>query len=217
MVIDPNDKRELFESGDDENENDDEQRPNAKSSSRGFDLDAFRLSQDFGVQSGMRKLLTTVPVTKPKAQQFIYVRPGEEWRIDTWMLELKEDREYYFVRPEIASNISHELKPFTIFTYALRGGDVCLWPIRLPGVDGRDNPWWEVAREAAIEHSGKWIRLQSNQQLGTYDLFVSDAELSEPDWPEESFSQLIEIAFAKRKHIIDSEDHIVLRRLRGEI
>ena len=35
-----------------------------------FDLDAIRLSQNFGESSGIKKLLTTVPVRKPNRTQF---------------------------------------------------------------------------------------------------------------------------------------------------
>ena len=45
-----------------------------------FDLDAIRLPQDFGASSGVKKLLTTVPVRKPNKSLFI--RTHAEFRMD---------------------------------------------------------------------------------------------------------------------------------------
>src|SRR5215510_6980570 len=49
----------------------------------GFDLESLRLSQDFASVIGVQKLLTTIPVRKPQAQEFIQVHPHEHWRLQT--------------------------------------------------------------------------------------------------------------------------------------
>ena len=41
----------------------------------GFDLEALRVSQDFVKDSGVKKLLTTVPVRKPNRQDFVREHP----------------------------------------------------------------------------------------------------------------------------------------------
>jgi hypothetical protein len=51
--------------------------------------------------------------------------------------------------------------------------------------------------------------------LGAYEVFEATGELPEPQWPELPFSQILQIAF-KDKYI-DSLDHPVLRKLRGEV
>jgi len=62
-----------------------------------FDPSRLRVSQDFAKTLGVRKLLTTVPVRKPNRQEFIRVHPGEDYRLETVILELKEDRESYLI------------------------------------------------------------------------------------------------------------------------
>ena len=47
-----------------------------------FDLASLRLSQNFTESAGVKKLLRTVPVHKPNAQDFVHVHPGEEYRAD---------------------------------------------------------------------------------------------------------------------------------------
>jgi hypothetical protein len=51
--------------------------------------------------------------------------------------------------------------------------------------------------------------------LGAYDVFEATGPFPEPQWPGIGFEELLRIAFKGR--YIDSLDHPVLRRLRGEI
>ena len=60
-----------------------------------FDLERLVLSQNFAETAGVKKLLTTVPVRKPNAQDFVRTHPSPDYRRDFLMLELKDDREQY--------------------------------------------------------------------------------------------------------------------------
>jgi hypothetical protein len=50
-----------------------------------------------------------VPVRKPDRQCFFRVPPGEEWRLDTAVSELRDDRETYLVSPELRAGLSSEV------------------------------------------------------------------------------------------------------------
>ena len=47
-----------------------------------FDLESLALSQDFSATVGVKKLLTTVPVRRPNAQDFIRVNSDPDYRRD---------------------------------------------------------------------------------------------------------------------------------------
>jgi hypothetical protein len=51
--------------------------------------------------------------------------------------------------------------------------------------------------------------------LGAYDVYQATGQLGEPQWPAVPFKELLRVAFKGR--FIDSLDHPVLRRLRGEV
>jgi hypothetical protein len=51
--------------------------------------------------------------------------------------------------------------------------------------------------------------LQVGIAMGT----ASMGELSEPEWPDKPLTEILQIAF--RDRIVDSENHPVVRRLRG--
>ena len=50
--------------------------------------------------------------------------------------------------------------------------------------------------------------------LGAYDIYEALGNLSDPEWPEVSMDEIVRIAF--RNAFVESYDHPVLRRLRGE-
>jgi hypothetical protein len=128
-------------------------------------------------------------------------------------IELKEDRELYLVGPRMRADLSTESVPSTLFTAINRQGVVFLWPVRLPGPDGKTNEWWRSAREAAQLAMTKWVRIKANMSLGGYEMFTAESVMQDPEWPDLAFAELLRIAF--RDRIITGPDHPVVKRLRG--
>ncbi len=91
-----------------------------------------------------------------------------------------------------------------------------LWPVRLPGPDGRHSDWHRSALEAAEHAKNKWIKICANMSLGAYEIYEAICEgIPDPIWPDEPFNQLIRIAF--RERFVDRIDHPVLSRLRAKV
>lgn len=186
----------------------------ADAPSNPFDLSALRLPQDFGAQLGVKKVITTVPVRKPDKQTFIRVRAGEEWRLQTMVLELKEEREIYLVAPPLWEALFDECKPVCLFVAMTRQKVLFLWPAKLPSSEGRADSWSESALKAVEVATEKWVRVAPNMGLGGYDLHVATGQgLSEPEWPDLDLQGIIKLAFQGR--LIDSLEHPIIRRLQG--
>jgi hypothetical protein len=181
-----------------------------------FDPARLRLTQDFATNLGVKKALVTVPVRKPAKEWWVQVRPNEAHRIETCVVELKEDREMYLVDPSLWPELAGEstFSPRALFTTMNRQGVLFLWPARLPGSDGKLDNWGISALEAARRASGKWVRVVANMDLGAYDVYETQAQWPEPQWPAHSLSDLLTIGFKGR--LIETPDHPVLKRLRGE-
>ena len=178
-----------------------------------FDLSTLRLNPSFFETAGVKKLLTTVPVRKPGKQDFIRVRPQLEYRENFAMIDLKDDREEYLVRPELIQELAGEVVFKTVFTAIDRQGVIFLWPIRLPAPDERKSDWVRSEREAAELAMTQWLRLKPNMKLGAYEPFVAESAMADPVWPELSYQELVRIAF--RDRMVTSVDHPVVKRLRG--
>jgi hypothetical protein len=180
-----------------------------------FDLSKLRLSQDYNDVIGVKKALVTVPVRKPARQDFIRVHPDPAFRLETAVIEVKDENETYLVEPHLWSDLPTELSPKILFTAINRQGVLFVWPVRLPGTDGKSNPWNDSALNAADMAMKRWIRLASNRSLGAYEIYEATGDLADPVWPEISFQKIIDIAF--KNHYIDSVDHPVVKRLLGQV
>ena len=190
----------------------------APSSGKGgldLNLDELRLSQDFESGVGVKKALITVPVRKPDRQWFVRTHPDVAYRFETALLQDTEDRELYLVSPALRSDLPGEVIPVCLYLTINRQKVVFFWPVRLPREDGRSCEWHESARIAAEMATRKWCRVVASMQLGAYEVFEAQAQLSEPEWPNMDLKALLELAFKNR--FIDSPDHVVLRKLRGEL
>ena len=179
-----------------------------------FDLESLRVSQDFVKDSGVKKLLTTVPVRKPNRQDFVRVHPDSSYVLDTMLLNLKEERETYLVAPSFRDEIPQELTHTRLALATNRQKVIFLWQMRLPDSSGKTDAWSMSALEAYEEAKENWIRVSANMSLGAYDIYEALGNLSDPEWPEVSMDEIVRIAF--RNAFVESYDHPVLRRLRGE-
>jgi len=178
-----------------------------------FSPEALRLSQDFVATLGVKKVLTTVSCRKPNPHEFFRVRPGDDWQLDTGVFEDKINREIFLVQRDLWAELAGEVRPVHLALAVNRQGDVFVWALKLPGPDGRTNAWYDSALAAARLAEAKWVRMTSNMTGGMYDVFEAAGELSEPVWPDLSFTEILKLCFEDR--FIQSVDHPVIRALRG--
>ncbi len=154
-----------------------------------------------------------MPVRKPGAQDFVRVRPGPEYRENFPIIDLKDDREEFVVTAALVPELLTEVVNKTLYLAINKQGTVFFWPVRLPTPDGKDLDWWRSGREAADRATRTWVRVRANMNLGAYEIYEAAATLSEPEWPDLSYWDLIKIAF--KDHLIGDLDHPVIKRLRG--
>ncbi|PIQ13861.1 MAG: hypothetical protein CO125_04110 [Hydrogenophilales bacterium CG_4_9_14_3_um_filter_59_35] len=183
------------------------------SSTSSFDLNALRLPQNFGEALGVKRMITRVPVRKSTKSEFFRVRPGDEWRFQTMILEIKEERETYILTPDMWNAVPGLSRPAMLHTAIDRQNNVFLIPIPLPGEDGRRNPWHQSLAEVVAMAETKWVRSVANMAVGGYDMLVAEGKLAEPEWPSTTLAELVQIAF--RDKLITSPDHPIIRQLLG--
>jgi hypothetical protein len=142
-----------------------------------YDLDRLRLTGNPADSIGIKKALITVPVRKPRAQEFFRTCDDPEYQMDAAILRTETDGETYIVSPEIAAAMPDEIKYVRLTTCVNRQGDPFLWPVPLPDEHGRDNDWYSSARTIAKEAASNWCRMKSNRTGGYYDCFFFGSSL----------------------------------------
>jgi hypothetical protein len=166
----------------------------------------------------VEKVLTMVPVRKPDRREFVRVHRDPGYTVDTLLLERQDgiDKEWFVVAPSIQHLVLPELRRVRLYTAITRRGVVFLWPVKLPLEDtDRLRRVSETAMQAAEEAKSLWVRVPWNRDLGGYELHRAKGDLGEPQWPDKSFRDLLEIAF--RHNVIDRLDHPVIKELEGEL
>ena len=181
-----------------------------------FDPASLRLTGDAASSLGVKKHLLSVPARKPDKAWFVRTHPDAAYWLQTAVIELKEDRETYLVAPALWSSLATETTfgPRALVTAINRQGVVFLWPVRMPGADGKIDEWSRTALEAARLAKEVWVRVQANMSLGAYEVHQATGSIPEPNWPTVPLKDLLKAGF--REKFIDHIDHPVLKKLRGE-
>lgn len=180
-----------------------------------FDPANMRLDQDFAATLGVKKALLTVPLRKPGKEWWVRVHPDAAYRSETFVIELKEERETYLVTKPLWGELAGEatFSARLLVTAINRQGVPFIWPVRLPGHDGKLDSWNQSALEAVDLATKRWVRVTANMDLGAYDVLYSDRVWPEPNWPDKTFRDLLATAF--KGCVIDSLEHPVIKNLRG--
>jgi hypothetical protein len=179
-----------------------------------FSAAALRVSQDFAA-GATEKIITKVTVGRPPKQAFIRVHPDPAMRIETLLIKVDEDGEFYLVRPDIAHELP-DAKLFELYPWITRQGSLGLWPVGGPGPDGKTNAWHLSARRACHELLKRWgqVRTEGRGGSGGYIVEAARAPYPDPVWPENvDLDRLLELAFEDRD--LDSLDHPVVQKLLG--
>lgn len=163
----------------------------------------------------MREVLTHVPLERPKRQEFFRTHPDPAWSLTTSIIFDEENfgRDAYLVLPDMRAVLLGDARPVLLVPIITRQGVFKYWPLKLPLDDGRPNPWFESAQTALELSKASWVCLKPDTALGAYRVQKAVGDIPDPIWPDKQPNELLEIAF--RGRIIGSEDHPLVRRLRG--
>ena len=181
------------------------------------ELAKLRLSQDFSELSQVKPVITSVACRKPHKQEFIRVRAGEENRFTTGAFTDKDSRETYLVSPAVRDHLAGYVVPTMLVVCVSRNSPIpFLWPLTIPGLDGRPCSWHVSGIEAARIAEMQWTKVVSDGSASCYVPHVAIGNLPEPDWSlVPTIGELLKLSFKDR--FIGSTDHPVLKRLRGEL
>ena len=189
--------------------------PQAVTSSSALDLNSLRLPANYGATLGVKKLLTNVPVRKPRKPQFVRTHQSADMVFGGMLLQQKEKDESYLVMPDVAHQISELIQAVDLFTAIDRQNNIFLIPVPRPGESGARNPWHESLFQAVELARERWIRIDANMAMGGYNVFEAQVALAEPEWPDHDIDKLVEVAF--RGKIIQSLDHPMVQGLLGRV
>jgi hypothetical protein len=152
-------------------------------------LSKIRLPQNFGSIIGGHKVTQYIAVQKPPKQSFVRTHASRDMWLETGILDFQEEREAYIVEKQLFDELANEIQPKVLIPSITAQGHLFIWPIKLPAENGQIDEWNRTALLAAQLAQEKWVRVSSNR------------------FTERGFQD----------RVIGSTDHLVIRRLRGEL
>ena len=176
-----------------------------------FDPASLRLPDDELGDIETEMVMTTIEVRKPKRDEFVRTHPDQRAIVAT----IEVDRDIYIVDPSMRNELAGEWTPTEIRVAVNRDDTPFLWPVK-QAKQGERQLGWHASGKAAAELAEKsWVRVKPNMAKGAYDAAKAIGELEPPKFPDKTMTELLEIGFGNGR-LIDSPDHPVVKRLRGE-
>jgi hypothetical protein len=151
--------------------------------------------------------LTGCPARKPRDYDLFRVRPGNDWRLKTLLVEYRgEDpavpRGFYLINPRLQRAFGSIGKPHLLLTCITSNGSMFVWPVKI--TSGFGDSWYKSAVRIAELAETNWVRILGSQG-SVYMAAVSKRDHGEPRWQGESLDDLLAMAFDGR--IVDELTH----------
>jgi len=175
-----------------------------------FDPENLRVRQDY-TEHAVKPLLLKIPVRNPNPQDFVRVHP--EHNVEVPLIVRKNDNEVYMVGPALRSSLNSETVTKCVHLAINQDGTVFLVPVGTRGPDGKLNEWHASMQQAIEIAKARWVRIKANKQINGYDVIPAKGIIADPEWPEQTFAQILRIAF--QSYYIDAPDHPIIRKLEG--
>lgn len=178
-----------------------------------INLDALRLPQNYNEITQVKLQILKVAIRKPKKNEFIRVRPGDEWKCNVWTYKTGDVDELFVVAPTMHSALQQLITPTQLHTAINQDGIVFLLPTTLPSSDGKPNSWNDTKAAAVLHGEVNWVRIVANQARKAYDINLPVNPKPGPEWPDITFDELLKLAF--KGNVIDTIDHPIVKKILG--
>jgi hypothetical protein len=203
------------------NDNNNNDKPVPDAPKKDIFVDVEALSKTASEIAPSEKVLTSLPVRKPRRDEFIRCHP--EFRVVVNVYQDKQNNVSYLVGPDALGEleaVAGGVRRCQVTLTANYSGAMFAWEVPVPS-DSRANRWTSTSFQGCEEASKSWIRVSADMGAGEYVLHrrvVNDAKV--PTWPAEiqHVSDLLRLSYGTGGggDVIESADHEVLKRLRGE-
>jgi hypothetical protein len=159
------------------------------------------------------KLLTSLPVRKPKRDEWIRIHMEISARVHIY--EARDENTFYIVLPGVVEPLQDVVRYVQLSLAVNYSGGVFVWPVTVP--TERKPHRAHITAFAAVEKAAReWIRISWGKD--EYDVYRRSSAKIEPAWPEEITNASEMLRFAAKAggiEIIDSLDHPVVRAFQG--
>jgi hypothetical protein len=178
------------------------------------DLDALRVQSKLQVRQ--RSILTNISVVKkPPNDKHFRVHPEEAMTLVATVIFDDADNCYFITpgmrtQPKLIKRLRYVLMRLAVLWPEQQP---VIWPVPLVRAGVTDVAAWKSYRMAAEHAETHWTQMVWDPERRDFDVTIAENIPHEPQWPKDSLSDQLKIAFEGR--IIDNDNHEYLQILRG--
>jgi hypothetical protein len=150
-----------------------------------IDLERVRAKSDRSIILGVTTEYTEIPIRNPKPDEFFLWVPDKNYSMDSCILRLKTENEWYLIDPEILPEIQLEsqLRVMSIYLCVTMNSTPFVTCIPQPDEMGKINSWHESGHRSMEEAKQYWVRRQADKANGGYVITKAmNAKLPYPKW-----------------------------------
>lgn len=165
-----------------------------------IDLERVRARADQSIDLGVTTEYTVIPIRNPKPDEFFRCMSDEDYSMDTYILSLKTENEWYLIDPDILPEIQLEsqLRVMTLYVCVTMNSTPFVTCIPQPDEMGKINSWHESGHVTMEEAKQCWVRRQADKANSCYLVTKAmNAKLPDPKWPTITLNEIIDRAFDK--------------------
>lgn len=123
------------------------------------------------------------------------------------------EKNLHILTPQIAEDFDEDSKIISLHLCKNKNGDFFFYPL----VHGKygSNPWYESAHEGLVRARSKWVRIFSGN--GQHNVKIANNSSEIVDWTDVEDKIESMLTEAIKPILIESHNHLVIKRLKGEL
>jgi hypothetical protein len=180
-----------------------------------FDPMNLGISTDYAASINAKASSKPFELRKPNDQEFFRTSPRKNHRLPVGSITDKQDMGKLYIVPsvlleEVTAKFPKAVRGVELVLAQTLAGAWLVWPV--PLAEDRGGKWNSTQRAGSEQGKTRWTNMTSGR--GQYDVITVNNP-QEVDWDSvPSFRDVLQQACSER--LIDSLEHALLRKLRGE-
>jgi hypothetical protein len=155
----------------------------------------------------------------PKKNAFIRTHPKFRPIVPIVIDEVRMDRHYYAVSPEMVGKLGEigiKVADHTLYLTINDGGGLRIVPIRRADEDGEQHEASRTKELGLIKAINAWHRLYWDEENNEYRAFPAPKDrYGEPVWPDLTDAKIFRLSFRDKGRLIDGAEHPLFRKWAG--
>ena len=147
-----------------------------------FDPAQYRITEESIASLGVTEQLVSIRCRKPGKAEFVRVHPDPAYSLQTHVIELKDERELYLVKPHLWPQLVGEptFSPRSLFTALNKQGELFVWACLLPKPDGKQPDWVTIPLEAVRFAKENWTKVAWDDSIRKHRIYKAAGSVRRP-------------------------------------